>query len=61
VPTKINFLGGKDVTVGDEPEDVSEAFRNGAERPVRLITTGGGVIFANWANVLYLEEAFAAV
>jgi hypothetical protein len=60
VPTKINFRGGRDVTVGDEPQEVAEALRNGAERPVRLITTGGSVIFVNWTNVLYIEEAFAA-
>jgi hypothetical protein len=57
VPTKINFRGGRDLTVRDELEEVSEVFRNQGEGPVRLITTGGGVIFVNWTNVLYIEEA----
>ena len=55
--TKINFRAGQNVVVKGSPDEIVAQRLRDAHGPIRLETHAGGVIFANWSNVLYIEEA----
>ena len=52
--TQIQFRGGERMVVEGSLEQVASAFRGSG--PVRLATSNGGIVFVNWANVLYFQE-----
>jgi hypothetical protein len=55
MPTEIHFVQrDQDFVVQEEPQSVAAAAA--AEVPMRLtLFQGGGVVFVNWSNVLYVE------
>jgi hypothetical protein len=60
MPTRIVFRSGPEKIVDGPPEEIAAEFDGRAANPVRLTTVEGSVIFVNWSNVLYLEEAETA-
>jgi hypothetical protein len=59
MPTEIVFRSGTGKTVDGSPEEVAGQFAGRVAGPVRLTTVEGSIVFVNWSNVLYLEEASA--
>lgn len=57
MPTVIVFRSGAGKTVDGSPEEVSRHFEGRAAGPVRLTTVEGSIVFVNWSNVLYFEDA----
>ena len=56
MPTEIYFRGGQQITVRESVDEVTGAVELAGPRPVPLTTYHGSRAFANWSNVLYVED-----
>jgi hypothetical protein len=56
MPTNIVFLGGQELIVAEEADDVIAAARSHPQ-PVTLESTFGTRVFVNWNHVAYAAEA----
>jgi hypothetical protein len=65
--TRIYFIGSASqgaiyVDVDGDVASVADKFKDGVTAPVELATKGGAMtLFANWANVAYLQDSAAPV
>ena len=59
MPTRIYFIGGGSLSVGEKPEKVQEAFNPAEGLPVRLTadaSSGGGEVHVNPAAIAYWQK-----